>query len=63
MSWINENKTKILGILIIIVSFIQSDQTLVNQLTPDAYAWVMRICGLLALIFGFLNGNANKESR
>jgi hypothetical protein len=58
--WINANKTKLLGVLIIIVSFIQADAGLVDLIGATAYAWTMRVCGLLALIFGFLN-NPEKE--
>lgn len=58
--FINANKTKILGIAIIIVSFIQADTGLVQLIGETAYAWTMRVCGLCALIFGFLN-NPKKE--
>lgn len=52
---LNRNKTKYLGLAIITVSFIQGDQGLVELIGETAYAWTMRVCGLLALWFGFLN--------
>lgn len=55
LTFLNANKTKVLGLAIITVSFIQADAGLVDLLGPVAFAWTMRVCGLLALWFGFLN--------
>lgn len=55
LTFLNANKTKILGVLIIIVTFIQQDDGLLELIGEGAYNWTIRAAGLLALIFGFLN--------
>ena len=61
IAFINANKTKLLGLALITVTFIQGDSGLVDLIGPALYAWVIRAAGLLALWFGFLN-NPPKES-
>lgn len=62
VSFVDQNKTKLLGLLIITVNYLQlpANADVLNQLmSPTAFVVVNMVLGLFALWFGFLN---NPES-
>jgi hypothetical protein len=54
-NFIARNKQKLLGLGMITVSFLMADPTLKDDLNPKVFSWSVRILGILALWFGFLN--------
>ncbi len=60
-TWFGRNKTKLLGLLGVTVSFVLGDTTLANDLDPDIYKWVIRVFGLIALYLGFLNNPSESK--
>jgi hypothetical protein len=54
-TWFGRNKTKLLGGLGLLASFILGDTTLANDIPPEAYKWVLRVFSFVTLYLGFLN--------
>lgn len=55
LNFLMANKTKLLGGIIVGISFIQSYPGLRDLLSDTAYSWLMFVAGLIAVVFGFLN--------
>lgn len=51
------NKTKLTGAIVAVLSFVQANPSLRNLLTESAYNWTMFIIGCVVIFFGFLNSN------
>lgn len=55
MGVVTGNKVKILGGVVVTISFVQAYPGLPAMLAPTTYAWVMLALGVLATFFGYLN--------
>lgn len=58
LSFLNANKTKLIGVVLVALSYIQTNPALKDLISEKAYAWTMLIVGLLVIVFGFLNNPA-----
>lgn len=52
---INANKTKLIGALIAVLSFVQANPALKDLMSEQAYSWLMFGIGCVVVFFGFLN--------
>lgn len=55
VSTLDNNKTKIVGMITIVLGFIQAYPGLPDLLSKTGYAWAMFIIGILVTAFGFWN--------
>lgn len=55
LSFLNANKTKLIGVVLVALSYVQTNPALKDLVSDKTYAWTMLIVGLLVIVFGFLN--------
>jgi hypothetical protein len=56
LRWLNANKTKMTGLLLVLIGSLQANSSAIQQLlTPEQYAWLTVALGLLVALLGFLN--------
>lgn len=60
-SFLSNNKTKVVGSIILIVNFIQGYPGMKERMSEDFYFWFMFVMGLAVLVCGFLNTAQAKE--
>lgn len=59
--FLDNNKTKILGVTTAALGFVQAYPGLQNMLSPNAYAWTMFAIGLLVTVCGCLNSREKQQ--
>lgn len=57
VAFVNQNKTKALGIATTVLGFIQAYPGLRDMMSPTAFGWTMFVIGIGVAICGFLNSN------
>ncbi len=59
---IMNHKTKIVGVIGIVVGFLQMDPRLKNLMDPVAYEWLQVLLGLATVVCGFLNTRSQNSN-